>query len=178
MTQKKLVAANQLATNDQPAPGIAPKLSDGPTLNGNDSSTLAKYMDGDFLNGNDWSTLAKYNTGDFLGGTDIEGADEVGITREQFAELLTEVTIEKGMYFPLVFLESCHSSLPEASFRRLEASERIGIMWTSDPAGLQFRTVDYSKLSSRHGQYPELSGALNAALWDAYKEQHREEQPR
>jgi hypothetical protein len=179
MAQKKLVAANQPATSNLPQLGVDQKLSDGPTLNGNDSSTLAKYNTGDFLNGNDWSTLAKYwNAADILGGTDIDGAADVGITREQFAELLTQVSTDKGMYFPLVFLESCHSSLPEASFRRLEASERIGVMWTSDPAGLQFRTVDYNKLSSRHGQYPELSGALNAALWDAYKEQHPEEQPR
>ena len=72
------------------------------------------------------------------------------------------------MRFPIVFLESCKSEVPEAMAAWMREKPNVGRLYASDMEGLTYRSIDYPKLfEARPG---ETAGQkLNAALQAKYE---------
>ncbi len=89
-------------------------------------------------------------------------AQQVGISKKDYLTTLQKVgggDPKLGMYFPLVFMESCKSGLELASNgdikERLTAfdgsyvgfnMQNVGLLYTSDQKGLGYRTIDFKQI--------------------------------
>ncbi len=70
---------------------------------------------------------------------------------------------------------SCWSELESGRVNHLEQSEaNVGLLWTSDPAGLQFDTLDYNEVFDRVDTGRPLSVAIHETLQAGYVKQLHE----
>ena len=71
-----------------------------------------------------------------------------------------------GLRFSTVFLESCKSELPQNILRQFrDKHQNVGRVFTSNISGLQYRTIDYSRLFS-----DQATGSFSTSFKDALSE--------
>lgn len=104
-----------------------------------------------------------------------QGAPLLGVTKDQYLTILRQCGEQRGMRFPVVFMEACKSQLDEVQLRDLQARGiNIGILFTSDLEGLEYTTIDYADVFSRIEQGERPVQAVNATLAAKYLEQKAE----
>jgi hypothetical protein len=87
-------------------------------------------------------------------------AAHAGTSKDAYSATLATASREHGMNFRLVFVESCSSELDAAQIRELNDS--VGLLYTSDTDGLEYKTLDYTKVFG--GEDENVADAINNAL--------------
>ena len=97
----------------------------------------------------------------------------LGVTKQEYFSILGGVSKDRGMYFPLVFIESCWSEVDQVAVARAKQSANVGLLYTSDRAGLKYTTVDYRDVSTHAATAPTFADALHRALLEEHLAQKR-----
>jgi hypothetical protein len=120
--------------------------------------------------------LAKMERGP-LAATSSDRTSLLGLTKEQFAAVLTQQGKCEGMYFALVFAESCSSEFDQVTLGHIKDAANIGLLYTSDRAGLEYTTIAYDKILEANPAAPSFADALHQALLVKHLEQRRAKEP-
>lgn len=96
----------------------------------------------------------------------------IGVSKQSYVTALLQVMDATGMEFPLLFIEACRSQLEDVEIRELHGGQkRIGRLYTSDLAGLQYTTLDYEAVFGRVKAGESLAIAMHNALYAKYQAQ-------
>ncbi len=81
----------------------------------------------------------------------------------------------QGMFFRLIFLESCQSQLSADQLEQLQpkGTRHIGQIWSSDARGLRYSTCDYGRAFDALDGKRTFSDALSQALQTKFSEEER-----
>jgi|GEM_PF-3595325 len=130
------------------------------------------------------ATIAQTNDGRF-------SAEQIGVNKRRYLEVLNQEgggDPTSGMYFPLVFMESCNSQLQSSSDDWIQETinvgrnkvsyaglnlRNIGKMFTSDAKGLAYRTLRYGEMFTNleYNKFLEFQEAISYQLESVLKRQ-------
>lgn len=97
----------------------------------------------------------------------------IGIPKSIYFVVLEQLGKHRGMRFPLVVVESCHSELsPETVGRLTRSAANLGVLYTSDHAGLKYETLDYAKVLAGADRDLPVAAALCRALSAKHLKEH------
>lgn len=98
-----------------------------------------------------------------------------GTSKSQYAAVVQRQSQTAGMFFRIVFLESCQSQLSGILLKQLRAGKmlHIGQIWSSDARGLKYSTCDYGRVFAALDQTTSFSEALSLTLRQHFDEEQR-----
>ncbi|MFO0888179.1 MAG: hypothetical protein U0790_03420 [Isosphaeraceae bacterium] len=93
-----------------------------------------------------------------LGTPELAEKEGVGITKQDYLDILEDSGIRLGMRFGLVFMDSCGSEIPRELAR--EVPENLAVLYGSTRDGLGYEVPDYALL----GRSIDLRGGIIGAM--------------
>lgn len=98
-----------------------------------------------------------------------------GTSKSHYVEVLETQGKTQGMFFRLIFLESCQSQLSADQLKQLQpkGTKHIGQIWSSDARGLRYSTCDYGRAFDALDGKRTFSEALSQALQTKFSEEEQ-----